>query len=197
MKILTLTLICLLSMNLSVMADDKMAAKQFLESKVAEVIAILSQKELDKKIKERQVTDIITPMFDFPLMAKLSVGPRHWPKLGRENQKEFTQLFFEHMKASYLEQMFQYNDEQLILEAPIKEKRKIYIPTHFTINNKKFNMLYKLYKPKDSWRIYDIEIQGVSTIRSYRSQFTDILKKGTVEDLLNKLRPPTKTNGEE
>ena len=51
-------------------------------------------------------------------------------------------------------------------------------------------MTYKLYKSKKDWKIYDLEIQGVSIIRSYRSQFSSILESGTVDDLLLKLENP-------
>ncbi len=39
----------------------------------------------------------------------------------------------------------------------------------------------------NSWKIYDVEIQGVSIIRSYRSQFYQILQNGTFDELLLKL----------
>jgi len=48
-------------------------------------------------------------------------------------------------------------------------------------------MLYKLYKSKHNWKIYDIEIEGVSIIITYRSQFSQVLRKGTIDDLLKKL----------
>jgi phospholipid transport system substrate-binding protein len=51
-------------------------------------------------------------------------------------------------------------------------------------------MIYKLYKSKQGWRIYDIEIQGVSLISTYRSQFDEILRKKTVDDLFAKLEKP-------
>ena len=51
-------------------------------------------------------------------------------------------------------------------------------------------MLYKLYKSKQGWRIYDLEIQGVSLISTYRSQFDEILRNKTVDDLLAKLEKP-------
>jgi len=35
--------------------------------------------------------------------------------------------------------------------------------------------------------VYDLEIQGVSLIRSYRSQFGEILQSGTIDDLLLKM----------
>ena len=49
-------------------------------------------------------------------------------------------------------------------------------------------MLYKLYPSNNIWKIYDIEIQGVSIIRSYRSQFREILQKGTIDDLLQRMQ---------
>jgi phospholipid transport system substrate-binding protein len=51
-------------------------------------------------------------------------------------------------------------------------------------------MQYKLYKSKQEWKIYDIEIQGVSLISTYRSQFDEILRNKTIDDLLVKLEKP-------
>ena len=48
-------------------------------------------------------------------------------------------------------------------------------------------MRYKLYKSEHTWKIYDVEIQGVSIIISYRAQFTAILENGTIDDLLLKM----------
>ena len=41
---------------------------------------------------------------------------------------------------------------------------------------------------KTGWRIYDITIEGVSLIHTYRSQYNHILASGKVEDLLVKMR---------
>jgi len=41
---------------------------------------------------------------------------------------------------------------------------------------------------KTGWKIYDIAIEGVSLIHTYRSQYNHILKSGKVEDLLAKMR---------
>jgi phospholipid transport system substrate-binding protein len=51
-------------------------------------------------------------------------------------------------------------------------------------------MLYKLRKVAKRWKIYDVEIQGVSILLTYRSQFDEILSRGTVEDLLSRLEKP-------
>jgi phospholipid transport system substrate-binding protein len=56
--------------------------------------------------------------------------------------------------------------------------------------DKIISMTYKLYKSKRNWKIYDMEIEGISVIVTYRSQFDQILDKGTFDDLLLKLEPP-------
>jgi phospholipid transport system substrate-binding protein len=54
----------------------------------------------------------------------------------------------------------------------------------------KVAVLYKLRKVDKCWKIYDVEIQGVSILLTYRSQFDDILSSGTVNDLLSRLEKP-------
>jgi phospholipid transport system substrate-binding protein len=51
--------------------------------------------------------------------------------------------------------------------------------------------LYKLRKVQKAWKIYDVEIQGVSVLLTYRSQFDEILSHGTVKELLSRLEKPT------
>jgi phospholipid transport system substrate-binding protein len=83
--------------------------------------------------------------------------------------------------------LIRYTDEKIIFEAPIQIKNKVQIPTHLVSKDQKTSILYKLYESQNNWKIYDIEIQGVSIIRSYRSQFIPILQNGTIEDLMQEL----------
>ena len=77
---------------------------------------------------------------------------------------------------------------------PILQKKKniIYIPMQLTSKEKETAILYKLRKADKYWKIYDVEIQGVSILLTYRSQFDDILRRGTVKDLLSQLEKPSK-----
>jgi phospholipid transport system substrate-binding protein len=83
-----------------------------------------------------------------------------------------------------------YTDEKIIYEPPVEVKKKIHIPTSLISKGKKISMLYKLYPSNNTWKIYDVEIQGVSIIRSYRAQFNEILQNGTFDDLLQKMQKP-------
>jgi phospholipid transport system substrate-binding protein len=164
--------------------------REFLSRKWAAVVSILQNKDIDQEVKEKQITKIVTPIFDFPLMAKLSLGRNHWPKLDETQREKFTRLFSERLKRSYWKKIALYKDEKVLFK-PTEQKNKTYqVPTELLYEDKKVAMLYKLRKVEKCWKIYDVEIQGVSVLLTYRSQFDEILSHGTVEELLSRLEKP-------
>ena len=179
--------ICLLILSQTAIAEDNCPAAEFLKSKLDAVVAVLQKQDLAQETKSKQIVEIVTPMFDFELMAKLSLGKQHWPGLTAENKEKFTDLFIKKLRTSYLNKLTLYTDEKIIYEPPLEVDNKVHISTNLISKDKKISMLYKFYNSMNSWKIYDVEIQGVSIIRSYRSQFSEILKDGTIDDLLLKL----------
>ena len=123
-------------------------------------------------------------------MAKLTLGRKYWPGLSKEKKERFTDLFIKRLKGFYLDKLTLYTDETIAYKTPIQVKKKIHIPTELISKGDKISMLYKLYKSKQNWKIYDIEIQDVSIISTYRSQFYQVLSKGTIDDLLLKMEQP-------
>ena len=191
MNVLLYTAFSLLILSQAASAGDKIAAEKFLKSKLDSVFEVLQKEDLEQEAKNKAVVEIVTPMFDFALMAKLSLGKKHWPGLTAEKKDRFTELFVKRLRQSYLNKLTTYTDEEIIYEPPVKVKKKVHVPTSLISKGKKISMLYKLYNASNNWKVYDIEIQGVSIIRSYRSQFNEILQHGTMEDLFEKLEKST------
>jgi phospholipid transport system substrate-binding protein len=163
---------------------------ELVRTKWDAVISVLQNKDIDEKAKKRKISKIVTPAFDFPLIAKLTLGRTHWPKLTRPQREEFTRLFTELLKASYLAKIELYKDEKVLFKPAEPKKKTVCIPTELIHKDKKVAILYKLRKVDKRWKIYDMEIQGVSVILTYRSQFDEILRRGTVKDLLSRLEKP-------
>jgi len=218
----------LLSTKLDIAIKDPNDLKEILQAKWDAIVSVLQKKDIDQKVKEKQFYKIVSPIFDFPLMAKLALGREHWPRLTPPQQEKFTELFVERLKSSYWEKIKLYTDEKVLLKPAVqnKENKKIiYIPVELISKDEKTSILYKFRKmdpapiederrtnrppaqgaaerpdrtqttPAQSvrdWKIYDVEIEGVSILLTYRSQFNDILRSGTVKDLLSQLeKPPT------
>jgi phospholipid transport system substrate-binding protein len=172
------------------MADDKNDVEQLIKSKLDAVILALEEKDLSLQEKNERIDKIVSPIFDFKRMAMLTLGRRYWPGLSKEKQDEFTELFVKRLKESYSEKLTRYTNEKVIYDIPVQVKNKIHIPTYLISKDSKISILYKLYKPKKNWKIYDIEIEGVSIIQTYRSQFNQVLQSGTIDDLLVELQEP-------
>jgi len=187
MKTWSCALLCLLIVCQSAFAENKPFPEQVLKENLAAVFAILQKQDLDQEAKKNAVIDIVNRMFDFSLMAKLTLGKKYWPGLTPEQKESFTQLFIKRLRSSYLDRLTLYTDEKVLYEPPIEVEQKIHIPTSLVSHDKKISMLYKFYNSDSDWMIYDIEIQGVSIIQSYRAQFHEILNTSTFDDLLTKL----------
>lgn len=192
MKRLLCSVFILLVMTQTVGADDKDVVKELLEKRIEAAIAVLQKNDLDQQEKNKQIIDIVTPLFDFTLMAKLSLGRKYWPGLIEEKRQRFIDLFTKRLKESYLDKLTLYTDEKVVFKTPVQDKRKIQVSTELISKNNTISMLYKFYE-STSWLIYDLEIQGVSIISTYRSQFDQVLSKGTIDELLTKLENPEKT----
>jgi len=163
------------------------------------VLKVLQAKDLDQETKERIIDRIVSPMFDFPLMGQLALGRTHWPKLDAAQREKFIRLFVARLKALYLEKTALYTNEKFVLKPAVPRKNTIQIPMTLISEGKEISILYKLHRldePSKSkaagrWRIYDVEIEGVSILLTYRSQFDDILRRGSVQDLLTQLEKPS------
>lgn len=190
MKRLLYTVLILFISVQTGLTDDKNSAKKILAGKLDAAIAVLQKKDMGQQEKDRQIIEIVTPIFDFPLMAKLSLGKKYWPGLSKEQKVKYTDLFVKRLEASYLEKLSLYTDETVVYKTPVQNERKVEIPTEVISKDKKISMIYKLYKSEQDWKIYDLEIEGISMIVTYRSQFDQILDKGTFDDLLLKLEKP-------
>jgi len=188
MKSLLYAVLSLLILSQTVIADDKGAAEEALKSKLEAVLLVLQKTEVEHEAKKKEIIEIVSPIFDFSLMAKLTLGRKFWPGLAKEKKERFTELFVKRLKESYLKNLTRYTNARIVYNAPIQVKNKIYVPTELISKDNKISMLYKLYKSKHNWKIYDIEIEGVSIVITYRSQCNQVLSSGTIDDLLTKLK---------
>jgi len=170
--------------------NDPNDPEELLRNKWNAIVSILQNKDIDQKAKEKKIDKIVSPIFDFPLMSKLALGRKNWPKFTQPQFEKFTRLFSQRLKKSYWEKIALYKDEKLLFKPKVQKKKTIYIPTELIHKDKKVAIRYKLRKVDKRWKVYDVEIQRVSVLLTYRSQFDEILRRGTVKELLSRLEKP-------
>ncbi|MBI5884322.1 MAG: ABC transporter substrate-binding protein [Elusimicrobia bacterium] len=174
-------------------AADAKEVRVVIERTVHSVLDVLKDKGLGKDIRKKGVLAVIDPVFDLPLMGKLTLGRGHWARLDDAQQSEFTSLFVATIKDSYYEKIDLFTDETVDFEEPVQaeQKGKYQMLTRINSKGQRYGLLYKLYKTKAGWKVYDVEIEGISLIRSYGAQYDQFLQKGTVPGLLAKMKQKT------
>ncbi|TKJ32599.1 MAG: hypothetical protein CEE38_22810 [Planctomycetes bacterium B3_Pla] len=165
---------------------------ELIRTKWDAVISVLQSKDLGEEARIKKINEIISPIFNVPLMAKLALGRKHWPKLTAAQQEKYTRLFRERLRFLYRQEVSFYANEEVLFKPAVKKKNTVYVPVELKSKDKKIALMHKLRKSGKRWKIYDLEIQGVSILLIYRSQFDDILSSGTVEDFLSRLAKPPK-----
>lgn len=185
-----LIVICILGLAFQVMADQKGMVENMLKEKTEAVLKILPENDIDEQVKKKQIMDIVGPIIDFQLMAKLTMGKANWGKLNENQQKEFVDLFVKRLEKSYLDKSSMYCCVKVFYKPAIARGNKIYVPVEVETKDNPLKILYKFYSSSEGWKAYDIEVNGVSLIKSYQTQFSEVLKNGTPEDLLANLRKP-------
>jgi phospholipid transport system substrate-binding protein len=169
------------------------------------VMRVLRDNKLDQPTKISRVGRIITPVFDFRTMTLLALGKTNWRKFTAPQQAEFSTLFVKRLKESYSKRISDYGGEKVSFKPPLPLKKSkssktatqpsdgpriVHVPVEIASKTRRWVVLHKFRKVDAVYRIYDIEIEGVSILRSYRSQFNDVLRRGKPEDLLARLRKP-------
>mgnify|MGYP001378756100 CR=1 FL=1 len=166
---------------------EKDAIGKTMKQKIDIVTAILQDKNIAKESLKSRIFELFDPVFDYALMAKLSLGPVEWKKLSEEQQQTFTMLFEHKLKSSYADKLDLYTDEVVAIKEVKPVKSHIFLFTELI--GKETN--YKIYDAKEKgWLIYDVDILGVSIIKTYRSQFSGILQKQPFDALIELLKQP-------
>jgi len=163
---------------------------ELLQVKWNAVIKVLQTQEIDQESKEKIIDKIVSPIFDFPLMSKLALGKTNWSKLTHSQHETFSRLFVERLKDAYREKILLYKDEKASIGSAIQKNKTVHIPMLLVSGDKNITILYMLRKVENGWKIYDVQIQGVSIILTYRSQITDTLSHGSFEELISQLEKP-------
>lgn len=175
----------------SIVADEKIEVKDKLLKKLNTIITIVQDKDLVKSGRNNKIINLLTPTFDFELMAKLSLGKKAWKNLNTEDKKIFTKLYVKRMETSYSSKLDKYSNQTIEIKDMQQPKaNRIYILTDLVSDSQKLEIIYKYYKPKNqktdknSWLIYDVEILGVSILKTDKAQFKEFLQTNSIYDLM-------------
>jgi phospholipid transport system substrate-binding protein len=134
------------------------------------------------------VRKIANEIFDFAEIAKRSLA-RHWQPLSEAQRNEFVGLFADLLERSYISKIETYGGEKIQYTGERMDGDYATVSTKIvTKNGTEVPVDYRMVKRADHWLVYDVSIEGVSLVSSYRTQFNKIIQTSSYNELITKLR---------
>ena len=144
--------------------------------------------EAAKKTKEGKIRAIIGELFDFTVLSRLTLG-KNWKKFNPGQQKEFVGLYRELLENVYLGRILEYSEEKVIFtKETMLSKKKAEVQSKIIAKSVEIPISYRMVLRSGEWKVYDVIIEGISMVKNYRSQFRQLLAKGSPADVLKTLR---------
>ena len=168
-----------------------------LEIDIAELTTILDDKEYreshSKDDLKNKLIETAEDRFDWKGIAERSLG-LYWKERTDEEKQEFTLLLKDLLISSYLDKIIDnYSGEKILYDKEVLRGKRAFI--EFRIINKaetSISLGARMHEVKGQWMIYDLVIEGVSSVKNYRVQFYDIIRQSSYSDLVAKLRDKVK-----
>jgi phospholipid transport system substrate-binding protein len=160
---------------------------QQVQETIQRITAIVNSPSSDQWERRDEVKRLLLPRFDWPEMARRTLG-KNWPKVP-ERQNEFVSAFTEFLANAYLGTIGGYKDEKIIYAGERREQNLAEVLTKLIPNKgEPMSVNYRLHLVQGDWKIYDVVIADISLVNNYRSQFNRVLAKSSFDELVKQLR---------
>jgi phospholipid transport system substrate-binding protein len=183
----------------SAVAAPTMGPREIVEAAVSRVVVAIQRVGMESSDPARpsrlameqrrlEVRRVATDLFDFDEISRRALS-RHWTARSLEEQTEFVRLFTDLLERTYLGRIESYSGEKIVyigetVDGPFATVRSKVV----TRRRGETPLDYRLHLRDGRWKVYDVLIDHVSFVATYRSEFSRILQKEPYPALVERLR---------
>ena len=147
-------------------------------------LAAGNQKKIEKLADEK-----VLPFFNFVRMTQLAVG-RNWRDANDTQKKSLIDEFRTLLVRTYSTSLTQFRNQTIDVK-PLKvapADTEVVVKTQVNQpGGQPIPIDYSMEKSGDSWKVYDVLIDGVSLVTKYRSSFNTEIQKNGIDGLIKSL----------
>jgi len=172
---------------------QQMAPDQLVQKITDDVMAsIKSDKQLaagDRQKALKLAEEKILPFVDFEQATRLAVG-RSWSQASPEQKKRLVSEFKNMLVRTYSNAVEAYQGQTLkVLPARGKaDPEDTVVRTQFNrAGGQPLPIEFHMRQAGSTWKVFDIVVEGVSLVMTYRSEFDAVVKQEGIEGLIKRL----------
>jgi phospholipid transport system substrate-binding protein len=175
--------------------QQQLAPDQLVQKVTEEVLtAIKTDKQLasgDKQKALKLAEEKVLPYIDFEESTRLAVG-RAWSQATPEQRKKLVAEFRNMLVRTYSNAIEAYEGQTLKV-LPSRggkqdAKDEATVRAQFVrAGGKPLPIEFQMRKTGDTWKVFDIAVEGISLVLTYRSEFDAVVKQEGVDGLIKRL----------
>jgi phospholipid transport system substrate-binding protein len=166
-----------------------------LERTANEIISTLKQNKAnlksDPNIVYEAVEKNLLPIVDVEGMSRSVLGRQAWMKASQAQRIQFSQAFTRLVIRTYSSPLVEYSDETVqflplrgVLNTRFMRVNSLIVRSQ----GQNIPLTYSLVDKQGQWRIYDISVEGVSLLQSFRSQFAQVLQNSSIDEVIRQIQ---------
>lgn len=186
-----------LALPASVLAGE---ATDRVRGELNRITAIVKDPALQGAAKEDErkarVKELIWQWFDVQEMARRSLAA-HWAKRSEEERQDFAELFGDLFVESYTRLVVDHLGDQRVIYLPESVDGGVAtVQTKFLSKRDEPSFVdFAMFRRDGIWAAYDVVIDEVSIVKTYRTQFNKIIQTQSYEALVKKMRLKQESEG--
>jgi phospholipid transport system substrate-binding protein len=151
-------------------------------------MTIQNDASLDAKARSRAIHQIIEQNFDFPMMAKDTLGATYG-QISAGQRQQFTSTFGYLFQTSYSRMVLNFLKQENIQYGQERQEGggKAKVDTSLVRSNDTIPVTYLMHSTSRGWLLYDVVVDGVSILENYRDEFGRVIRTNSFGFLLNRM----------
>lgn len=151
---------------------------------VDSVIKVLQQEGMTTAEKKNRISKSVGEHLDIDSMARRILG-RYWSETTEDQRRRFNGLFIRILESTYMNGIDDYSGGTVVyLNERIKNNKAI-VYTKFVSDSQDVQVRYKMIRTAEHWRVFDVDVEGVSLIRNYNSSYGEIIRRSGYDGLFD------------
>lgn len=205
----TLHRIYLLGFSLLVLATAPVHAENsplsLLQTTADSMVNALSQQKTELKkdplVVNRLVEQILLPHIDLISASKWVLG-KHWRRADKQQKLQFIREFRTLLVTFYSAALADYlktNEvrKDMIQFQPLRGEPGTDVTVRSEVispGGKSIPVHYHMHQTRKGWKVYDVSVEGISMITTYKTSFANEIKTKGVDGLIASLAAKNKAN---
>jgi phospholipid transport system substrate-binding protein len=150
-----------------------------------QVLAVARQRNLSPVDRYEIISQTMPDYVDIESISRFVLG-RHWRNIDDKQREQFNIGFRRLLVNKYLEIFSEHTDAHIKYIASLKRSSVKMIISEIT-GYDHIEISYNLHKKAGKWKIYNVIVEGISLLTSYRSGFNYKIKRNGIDELIGSL----------